>query len=96
MTRALEFRVNGKLTPGPAVPGNDLWLKSTLGLDGKSQYAYSTDGRTFVNFGDPYELTWGNYRGDRIGIYSFNDRPDAGYVDVDYLHYDYARPGTPR
>lgn len=24
---------------------------------------------------------------DRIGIYSFNDISDEGWIDVDYLHY---------
>ena len=69
-----------------------MWLKSSWGLDGKSQYAYSTDGHTFANFGDPYQLTWGNYRGDRIGIYTFNNKADAGLIDVDAFVYNYARP----
>lgn len=34
-------------------------------------------------------FSWGNYRGDRIGLYSYNEREEAGYVDVDYLHYTY-------
>ena len=67
--------------------------KVDLGLDGKSQYAYSLDGREFMNFGDPYQLTWGNYRGDRIGIFSFNNKTESGYVDVDFFHYAYAGPG---
>jgi beta-xylosidase len=92
MKRALEFRVNGKITPGPAITSNDLWIKSSWGLEGKSQYAYSVDGRTFTDFGDPYELTWGDYRGDRIGIYNFNNKAEAGIVDVDSFIYNYAGP----
>jgi beta-xylosidase len=93
-TRRLEFDNNGRVTTGPEIVGRDLWLKSTWGLEGKSQYAYSLDGQTFTDFGDPYQLTWGNYRGDRIGIYCFNDRAEDGYVDVDYFHYTYSSPGT--
>src|SRR5207248_6947577 len=93
-TRSLEFRVDGKLTAGPEIKGNDLWVKSTWELDGKSQYAYSLDGRTFTNFGEPYQLTWGNYRGDRIGIYSFNNKGEAGYVDIDSFSYRYDSPAT--
>jgi hypothetical protein len=87
--RRLEYRVNGKITPGLEIAGNNLWLKSTWGLDGKSQYAYSLDGRSFTDFGEPYQLSWGNYRGDRIGIYSYNNKADSGYVDVDFFHYDF-------
>ena len=41
----------------------------------------------FVPFGD-YRVSWGYYRGDRIGIYNNNNKSDNGYIDVDYLHYD--------
>ena len=55
-------------------------------MDGKSHYSYSTDGDNYIPFGT-YQLSWGYYRGDRIGIYCFNDLSETGYVDVDYLHY---------
>jgi beta-xylosidase len=91
-TRTLEYDNNGKITSGPEITKTDLWLKSTWGLDGKSQYSYSLDGQIFTDFGDPYHLTWGFYRGDRIGIYSYNNKTDNGYVDVDFFHYQYAEP----
>ena len=90
--RRIEYRENGKLTAGPEIKGNHLWLKSTWDLTGQSRYAYSTDGQTFTDFGPAYPLSWGFYRGDRIGIYSFNNQADAGYVDVDYLIYNYDGP----
>jgi beta-xylosidase len=89
-TRMLVNVNNGKVTPGPVITGNNLWLKSVWGLDGQSRYSYSLDGQTFTEFGAPYQLSWGSYRGDRIGIYSFNDNADAGQLDVDYFHYHYA------
>jgi len=87
--RTLEFRLNDKGEVGPELKNGNLWLKSTWGLDGKNQFFYSTDGVSFTPFGTTYQLAWGNYRGDRIGIYSFNDTNDAGYLDVDFLHYAY-------
>lgn len=33
------------------------------------------------------QLVWGNFRGDRLGIYCFNDNGDNGSVDIDYFHY---------
>jgi beta-xylosidase len=88
--RRLEFRDNGKLTAGPELSGNQLWLRSLWGLDGRSRFAYSTDGSSFTDFGPGYQLSWGHYRGDRIGVYSFNNKQDAGHVDVDFLTYTYA------
>jgi beta-xylosidase len=87
--RALEFRLNDKVEAGPELKNGNLWLKSTWGLDGKNQFFYSTDGVSFTPFGTTYQLAWGNYRGDRIGIYSFNDKGDSGYLDVDFLRYSY-------
>ena len=67
-------------------------MKSTWGLDGRSRYAFSTDCRIFTGFGSPYQLSWGFYRGDRIGIYNFNNKQEGGYLDVDFLIYHYDSP----
>jgi beta-xylosidase len=64
-----------------------IWFRSTWGLDGESHYSYSLDGISYTPIGEPYRLQWGNYRGDRIGIYTFNDDVDEGFVSVDYFHY---------
>jgi len=63
-----------------------------VGFDGKSQFEYSEDGKTFKSLGAVYQLTWGNYRGDRIGIFNYNDKSDSGYVDVDWFHGTFAKP----
>ena len=87
--RTIQYEHGGKLKSGPEVKGTSLWVKSRWGLDGRSQYSFSLDGRSFTEFGETYQLSWGNYRGDRIGLYSYNEREDAGYVDIDYFHYAY-------
>jgi hypothetical protein len=88
--RTLEYRANDRRTSGPVLTTRELWLRSTWSLEGVSQYSYSLDGATFTSFGEPYQLGWGNYRGDRIGIYNFNTEADAGHLDVDWFRYDYA------
>jgi hypothetical protein len=64
-------------------------VKISWGLNGRSRYACSTDGSNFMDFGPEYQLSRGNYCGDRIGIYNFNTKHDAGYVDVNFFNYDY-------
>ncbi|MBC8054266.1 MAG: glycoside hydrolase 43 family protein [Sphingobacteriaceae bacterium] len=91
-TKKLEFNVKGTSTIGPVLTGNNLWLKSTWGLDGLSQYYYSTDGKKYISFGGPYQMAWGSYRGDRLGVYNYNNKAEAGYIDVDFFCYDYAGP----
>lgn len=89
--RFLEYRQNKDVSLGPKIEGALIWLKSTWGLDGKSQYSFSLDGHTFQEFGASYLLSWGSYRGDRIGVYSYNNQADAGFVDVDFLSYQFTR-----
>lgn len=82
----LEFTHDDNRQQDIAISSNQLWLKSFWGLDGLSTFYYSLDGDHFVEFGK-YQLSWGYYRGDRIGIYCFNDLSENGFIDVDYLHY---------
>jgi beta-xylosidase len=91
--RTLTYTVNGQAMTGPVVTPNALWLRSEWGFDGHSQFSYSLDGKTFTSFGPAYPLTWGNYRGDRIGIFTFNDHGESGFVDVDWFRYKVAQPG---
>lgn len=89
--RYLEFGITGKLIKGPELFSNDLWLKSTWGMDGKCQYYYSLDGKSFISFGYPYQMCWESYHGTRIAIYNYNNKTDLGYIDVDFFHYTYSK-----
>lgn len=85
--RYVEYRKDGRILRGERLSAGVVWLRTVWGLDGISTFSYSPDGKRFVHFGEPYQMAWGQYRGDRIGIYCFNDNEEAGYVDVDYFEY---------
>jgi beta-xylosidase len=87
--RTLEFSLRVNINSGPVLIGGSLWLKSTWGLDGRSHFAYSLDRRTYTRFGEACQLRWGSYRGDRIGIYTCNNRADAGQVDIELFRCTY-------
>ncbi len=42
-------------------------------------------------FGEPYQLAWGDYRGDRLGIFTFNNKADAGMWTVILLRMHMSR-----
>ena len=86
-SKRLEFRKKDKSQPGIVLTADHIWLRSTWSLDAVATYAYSTDGNTFTPFGTA-PLAWGHYRGDRIGIYNYNDKSESGAIDVDFFHYD--------
>jgi beta-xylosidase len=81
------FDNNGKDTTGNIISNKIIWLKSTWTYEGINQYFYSTDGINFMTFGSEYKLSWGNYRGDRIGIFNFNIEENKGFIDVDEFIY---------
>ena len=83
----LEYRKNNEVTRLQQISSSYVWFKTCWGLDGESCYYYSLDGEAFQSLGNPYQMVWGNYRGDRIGIYCFNNKEDKGFVDIDYVHY---------
>ena len=64
-----------------------MYLRSTWGFDGVSQFSYSRDGETYEPVGEAYPLTWGSYRGDRVGIFTVNATKAEGLVDVDSFVY---------
>jgi beta-xylosidase len=88
--RAISLNENGVRVAGPVLKQATLWLRSTWGFDGVSQFAYSLDGRKFVPIGDPYQLTWGSYRGDRVGLFTWNAEA-AGWADFDSINYEVTR-----
>lgn len=89
-TRVLKFNHSGTITWGPELSRCTLWLRSVWNIDGINRFEYSVDGVHFTSFGDAYQLGWGNYRGDRIGLYSYNCESEQGYIDVDQFCYEVA------
>ena len=55
-----------------------LWKTNSFGRQGNNDFTLKHG---------TYPLSWGYYRGDRIGIYCFNDLDDSGYVDVDWVKF---------
>jgi beta-xylosidase len=94
-TLSIECTRDKMVAHGPPITCRRIWLRSTWGLDGKSQYSYSVDGTDFTPFGEPYPLSWGNYRGDRIGIFTYNHKGEKGFVDADWFRYTFSNQKKP-
>lgn len=88
-SRYLTYTSRDKDSIGPAMKGNIVWLRSVWAFQGINRYYYSLDGKLFLPFGEKDQLSWGSYRGDRIGIFNFNTAQECGFVDIDFFHYRY-------
>ncbi len=90
-TRRIFFDANGKFSSGPEIGENRLWILTTN--DGSSaRFRYSLDGSVFTDIGTSFTLRFGMWTGDRLGFFCWNDRTEAGYIDIDYFRYDYDGP----
>ena len=88
--RTIAVDNNGTRVAGSMLKQATVWLRSTWGFDGVSRFSYSLDGKAFVGIGDPYQLTWGSYRGDRVGLFTENAKM-AGWADFTSFRYEVAR-----
>ena len=80
-----------KKTKGPELTSNNLYVRTSNNID-QATYEYSTDGKTFKSFGPTFTIAFGKWTGDRLGFFSWNEKEDAGYIDVDWFTYDYDGP----
>ena len=72
-----------------SVEADVIYFRTTVdSADLTVHFFYSTDGENYTEYGSGYVPCTGNYRGDYIGIYTYNNAGD-GYVDVDYFRYEY-------
>lgn len=85
--RFAEISRDGIYTRLQPWPHAAAWLKSEWGLAGISTLSISADGEHFQPLATGLPLTWGAYRGSRIGLFTFNPAKDAGYVDIDWVRY---------
>ncbi len=92
-TRSLVVKSPAQTIRGPGIASSTLWLRTTWTYDGTARYAYSADGRAFTDIGPTFRLTWSFYRGDRLGLFSFNDKSDSGFVDFDNFECELRPPG---
>ncbi len=81
----------GEETQGPEITSNDLFVR-TSNSSNKAFYEYSSDGKTYERFGPVFTIKFGNWTGDRLGFFCWNEKEEKGYVDIDYFAYDYDGP----
>ena len=88
--RRFYFQIGTNQNLGAEVRGSTVWLRSSWGLDGVCRFSTSQGRTTFVPVGVPFQMTWGAYRGARIGLFSYNNAVQAGWADFDWFHYEYS------
>lgn len=90
--RKIIFSENGIVTEGSELSSKNLvWVRAKIDDYGGCNFAYSLDGKVFTSLGTRFVFGWHNYRGTRLGLFTYNDLGEHGRVDFDSFHYEYSR-----
>ena len=85
----MEFEMNGQSMIGVELRSiqSELFLRTCMGIEDKAEFQYSFDGITYHKIGNLYSMKAANFRGDMIGVFTYNDKEQGGFVDIDWFHY---------
>lgn len=87
--RCVEITIGGNTNTIEPIHKNKVWLKA-VSENNVYQFFFSTDGKNYKPAGEKFEVKgWMNWRGVEIGLFCWNNKAHAGYVDVDWFRYDY-------
>ena len=77
------------------IEATTLYVRTTNDGD-QARFAWSTDGPKFHDFSPTFTLKFGQWTGDRLGFFCWNDSEPQGHIDVDWFRYDYDGPKAGR
>jgi len=89
--RRLVFNHDGVERVGPVVREDILYFRTGM-YGSRATFSYRTDGKTWERFGPSFEVTFGRWRGDRLGFYCWNEEKPGGHIDIDWFRYLYDGP----
>lgn len=93
--RYIRYNYNGNdVRSEEELVGDALYLKTIVDSEKTAYMYYSADGEKWILAGSGAVPTAGSryWRGDRIGLYTYNSMQNDGYVDFDYYNYDFTSP----
>ncbi len=78
---------------GPIIKTDVVWLKSTLDLLSATHFSFSFDEKNFIRLGENCQLSWGFWKGARVGLFTYNTIDESGYADFNYFCYQHENCG---
>lgn len=89
----LFFDGNGKESEEIPMSRNTVFFKLQIDLrTQKNHFFYSFDNKKYFPIGTDFECRFGNWKGTRVGFFSFNETTDGGKALFNFFHYNYDGP----
>lgn len=87
------FDGNGKSKEEVAINKNIIYFKLVLNSNKKiANFLYSFDNKNFKSIGNDFGIKWGDWKGTRIGLFSYNELADGGTAAFNFFHYKFDGP----
>ena len=84
---------NGKIVSENQFTGKKIYLKAVLDIRGNNnQFFFSTDNKKYNPIGETFITSAGYWKGNRIGLYSYNEKNDGGIASFNWFTYYYDGP----
>lgn len=91
-TNLLYVENGGKKYRFQSFPGKEVYLRADFDTNtNKHTLSYSLDGKNYKTIGHPFEMNFADWKGARVGIYSYTTRPDVnpGVAHFDDFEYEF-------
>jgi len=92
---ALRFMssISGKVTRSHSITSTTAHLRSRINLDGQTFFDASEDGNAWSQLGGALSLNWGNWKGDKLGLFSYHS--SGGTACFNSFQYNHDGPPDP-
>ena len=88
--RYVYLEKHGEIEKIKEINAKKVYFRVTLNArTNRHQLAYSLDNKTFTSCGEPYWLHFGDWKGARIGLYSYNTLSEGGKAYFNWFNYDF-------
>lgn len=88
----IEAMTAGVAYHGPEICCERVWFSTHYDFAGATTLSFSTDGTRFLRLGGECRLSYGFWKGARIGLFTYNSTGAGGVVDFDWFRYEHDGP----
>lgn len=88
----LEAATSSTFWHGPNLDYTTIWLRTEYNFTGPTRFYFSLDGASFMPIGGKCELRFGDWKGARFGLFTYQSTGPSGIIDLRSVRYQHDGP----
>lgn len=90
----IYYESQGEYSQIVEIQENTVFFKIYLNAyTNQNQFYYSIDGTNYIACNEPFRQGESDWKGARVGLFSYNTKEDGGQADFNWFKYQYDGPG---